>query len=121
VDLDAGVVTVREGKFRKSRLVPLHPSALEPLCHYAACRDHCCGAPRSESFFRTEYAPSLTRMPVERAFLEIRRRLGWTAEGRARLPRIHDLRHNAGSRIMPGGRQNGGERAASWLCDPALS
>src|SRR5205823_6474814 len=61
--------------------------------HYAACRDHSCGSPRSESFLRTEYAPSLTHMPVERAFLEIRRRLGWTAEGRARLPRIHDLRH----------------------------
>ena len=93
VDLAGGVLTVRAGKFRKSRLVPLHPSALEPLRRYAVCRDLCCGAPRSESFFRTEYAASLTRMPVQRAFLEIRHRLGWTAEGRARLPRIHDLRH----------------------------
>ncbi len=92
VDLTAGVVTVRAGKFRKSRLVPLHHSALEPLRRYAAYRDLCCGA-RSESFFRTEYAPSLTHMPVQRAFLEIRHRLGWTAEGRARLPRIHDIRH----------------------------
>src|SRR5260370_1014554 len=41
VDLLAGVVTVREGKFRKSRLVPLHPSVLDALRRYEADRDRC--------------------------------------------------------------------------------
>ncbi|MHB1536745.1 MAG: site-specific integrase, partial [Acidimicrobiales bacterium] len=27
------------------------------------------------------------------AFCVVRRRLGWTADGRTRLPRVHDLRH----------------------------
>ncbi len=93
VDLLAGVVTVREGKFRKSRLVPLHPSVLDALRRYAADRDRCRAAPRSEHFFRTERLAVLSRMAVQATFAKLRRRLGWTGEGRARLPRIQDLRH----------------------------
>jgi integrase len=93
VDLHAGVVTVQEGKFRKSRLVPLHPSVLAALCRYAAERDRCRFAPRSQYFFRTERLAALSRSAVEVTFKGLRRRLGWSAEGRARRPRIHDLRH----------------------------
>jgi integrase len=35
----------------------------------------------------------LTRAAVEKTFARLRQRLGWTAHGRARRPRIHDLRH----------------------------
>jgi integrase len=42
VDLNAGVITVRQGKFRKARLVPLHPTTTEALARYAAARDACC-------------------------------------------------------------------------------
>ena len=92
VDLNAGVLTVREGKFRKSRLVPLHPSTTASLARYAAERDSCCVEPGH--FFRTERAPALDKEAVEKTFSRIRQRLGWTAEGRARQPRIHDLRHS---------------------------
>jgi integrase len=91
VDLHVGVITVREGKFRKARLVPLHPSATAALARYAAERDACCTGPGR--FFRTERAPGLDKEAVEKTFARIRQRLGWTAEGRARQPRIHDLRH----------------------------
>jgi len=93
VDLRVGVVTVREGKFRKSCLVPLHPSVVAALRRYEAERDRCPVAPRSESFFRTERLAALSRMAVQRTFARLRQRLGWTAEGRARLPRLQDLRH----------------------------
>ena len=93
VDLRAGVVTVREGKYRKSRLVPLHPSVLAALRCYAAQRDRCRVAPRSEYFFRTEGHGALSRTAIDNTFKSLRQRLGWTAEGRARRPRIHDLRH----------------------------
>jgi len=92
VDLNAGVITVREGKFRKTRLVPLHPSTTEALVRYAAERDACCEGPGC--FFRTERTPALDKEAVEKTFVRIRQRLGWTAEGRARQPRIHDLRHS---------------------------
>ena len=93
VDLANGVLTVRESKFRKSRLVPLHPTATQALTRYAAYRDTCRGAPRSGCFFRTDRAPALRRAAVKKTFSRLRHRLRWTAEGRARRPRIHDLRH----------------------------
>ena len=91
VDLLAGVVTVREGKFRKSRLIPLHPSVLAALRRYDADRRRV--GPRSEYFFRTDRLAVLSRMAIQRTFAKLRRRLGWSAEGRARLPRLQDLRH----------------------------
>ena len=52
VDLDAGVLTVRQTKFRKSRLVPLHASAVEPLRGYVAERDARCRGPRDRALLR---------------------------------------------------------------------
>jgi integrase len=92
VDLHAGVLTVREGKFRKARLVPLHPSTTDALARYTVERDACCEGPGR--FFRTERTPALENDTVEKTFGRIRQRLGWTSEGRARQPRIHDLRHS---------------------------
>ena len=39
VGLDEGVLTVRQSKFGKSRLVPLHPTTREALLGYAERRD----------------------------------------------------------------------------------
>lgn len=91
VDLARGVLTVRQTKFRKSRLVPLHPTATEALARYAAHRN----APgtRPGRFFRTDRAPMLKRATAQKTFSRIRDRLGWTAQGRTGRPRIHDLRH----------------------------
>lgn len=93
VDLADGVLTVRESKFRKSRLVPLHSTVTGALARYVACRDACRSVPRSEYFFRTDRVPALTRAAVQKTFSRLRNRLGWTAEGRTRRPRIHDFRH----------------------------
>jgi integrase len=93
VDLREGLLTVREGKFRKTRLVPLHPTAVQALTRYAARRDAFQGAPRSEFFFPTDRAPALTRAAVEHTFSSLRDRLDWTTHGRTGHPRIHDLRH----------------------------
>jgi integrase len=93
VDLRGGLLTVRKGKFGKSRLVPLHPTAVEALTRYAAQRDAFRSARRSEFFFFTDRASALTRKTVETTFSGVRHRLGWTAYGRAGRPRIHDLRH----------------------------
>jgi len=92
-DLRRGVLTIRGAKFGKSRLVPLHPSAVGPLRRYARLRDRCAHAPRSKFFFRTDHAGHLKAGAVDATFATLRRHLGWTEEGRARRPRIHDLRH----------------------------
>jgi integrase/recombinase XerD len=93
VDLTEGLVTVRAGKGGKTQLVPLHPSALEPLGAYAAHRDRVTGCSRSGAFFRTDRSEQLTYAAVRGTFKRLRHRLGWTSDGRTRRPRIHDLRH----------------------------
>ena len=93
VDFDQGLLTIRESKFRKSRWVPLHPSATRALAVYAADRDAYLSADPASFFFRTQRVPRLTPAAVEKAFARIRHRLGWSAQGRSRRPRIHDARH----------------------------
>jgi integrase/recombinase XerD len=93
IELTEGLLTVRAGKGGKTRLVPLHPSALGPLGDYAAHRDRVAGCSRSGAFFRTDHSEQLTYAAVRGTFKRLRHRLGWTSDGRTRRPRIHDLRH----------------------------
>jgi len=57
---------------------------------YARGRTHWA---RSGYFFRTDRTPGLKRNTAQKTFSRIRARLGWTAHGRARRPRIQDTRH----------------------------
>lgn len=94
VDVAGGMLTVRAGKRGRARLVPLHPSALAPLCDYAAERRRRYGAPDAgEAFFRTDRSDKVSYNAASSTFIVLRRRLGWTAAGRTRAPRVHDLRH----------------------------
>ncbi len=94
LDLADGLLTVRAGKRGRTRLVPLHPSALAPLRDYAADRSRRFGQPDSEAaFFRTDRSERISYNAANHAFRLLRRRLGWTAAGRTRAPRVHDLRH----------------------------
>lgn len=104
VDLAGGILTIRQSKFRKSRLVPLHPTATLALIRYAADRDACHG---SDHFFHTDRASGLLRATVEKTFSRIRQRLAWSAPGRARRPRIHDLRHTFAARCLLRGAEAG--------------
>lgn len=90
VDLRGGMLTVRAGKRGRTRLVPLHPSALAPLRDYAAHRDR---YPGGDAFFRTDRSERVSYNAANSTFTVLRRRLGWTAAGRTRTPRVHDLRH----------------------------
>lgn len=94
VDLTDGMLTVRAGKRGRTRLVPLHPSALQPLRDYAARRDHQCGVLADNvAFFRTDRSDHVSYGAASSTFARLRRQLGWSAQGRTRLTRIHDLRH----------------------------
>jgi integrase/recombinase XerD len=94
VDLADGVLTVRAGKRGRTRLVPLHPSALAPLRDYVADRSRRFDRPDDDAvFFRTDRSDRISYTAVNHAFRLLRRQLGWTAAGRTRSPRVHDLRH----------------------------
>jgi integrase len=91
VDLDRGLLTIREAKFRKDRLVPVAPSLTARLRSYA----HAClraTAPTALFF------PAPDRGPFcHRAISDVFRTLLWQCgisyQGRGRGPRLHDLRH----------------------------
>lgn len=93
VDLSHGMLSVRDTKFRKSRLIALHPTATQALAAYAEDRDCRVGAGSGGGFFRTDRCEVLLADTVSKTFARLRASLGWTAEGRVRRPRIHDLRH----------------------------
>jgi integrase/recombinase XerD len=94
VDLDEAMLTVRAGKRGRTRLVPLHPTAVPPLDDYATHRRRRYGPPDQQAaFFRTDRSDQIRDSAAHHAFSAVRRQLGWTATGRTRAPRVHDLRH----------------------------
>jgi len=88
-DLNTGVLTIKETKFRKSRLVPVHPSTLQVLRHYSKLRDSYHPGTRSKTFFLSEKGTPLNYRGV---FIKLSRKLGW--RDRDKKPRIHDFRHS---------------------------
>lgn len=93
VDLDRGLLTIRCTKFRKSRLVPLHPSTSAALGTYALRRDRVLRDPKSPAFFISERGTRLTEWSVRWTFIQLSRRIGLRRAGDSRGPRLHDLRH----------------------------
>jgi integrase len=98
VDLQAGVLTIRQSKFGKSRLVPLHPSTIEALMRYRTLRARHVRSTPELAFFVASRG-RLLGQPVSdrqahRVFDELRRQLGWVDRGSHGTPRIHDLRHS---------------------------
>lgn len=93
VDLDPGLLTVRVSKFRKSRLVPLHPTAREALADYACVRDRCIAQPADPMFFLFDNGRAVNDAQARYAFGQIRSSLGWDRLPGGRRPRLYDLRH----------------------------
>lgn len=94
VNLDCCILTVRETKFRKSRLVPLHTTTAAALKRYAESRQYKVGRECLEAFFVSDRGAPLPDRTVHSTFEKLRHRLGWTARGGHPAPRIHDLRHS---------------------------
>jgi integrase len=100
VDLEMDVLTIQTGKFRKSRLVPLHPTAANALRDYCRRRDQYHPRPTSSSFFLTEFGTRLKYWRSLMTFLSISRKLGWRGANQQSPPRIHDLRHTFAVRTL---------------------
>jgi len=98
VDLKAGMLSLHQTKFGKSRQVPMHPSTVDALRRYRRARDRTGeSAAEDAPFFigtrgRRRGLPLGDRQ-VHRVFGELRRQLGWRNRGTHHAPRIHDLRH----------------------------
>jgi integrase len=107
VDFEAGVLAVRQTKFRKSRLVPLHPSTVDALRRYASRRDRYHASTTVDNFFLNELGGPLGESGVAKTFGILRRQLGWTKGRGGRRPRVHDLRHTMAVRVLLRWIENG--------------
>lgn len=101
VDWAQGVLLIRESKFGKSRLVPLHPTGVAALERYARLRDEL--QPRSEavSFFVSLKHTRLLYADVQQTFRQLVDAAGVGA-GASSPPRLHDLRHTFAVRTLLG-------------------
>jgi integrase len=94
VDLPAGCVTVRAGKWGAARELPLHDSTVDALDEYRRLRDSRWPEPKSLAFFVSMRGTRLLSGHVREAFRELRQHAGLTAVPGGRAPRVHDVRHS---------------------------
>ncbi len=92
-DVQQGVLSIRETKFRKSRLVPLHRSVTKRLVAYARARDRLVPWLQTDRFFVTDRGQSLAYKQVQVVFRELCDGAGIIGRGHRPRPVIHDLRH----------------------------
>jgi integrase/recombinase XerD len=128
-DLDAGqgLLTIRDGKFGKSRQLPLHDSVLQALTDYARLQDSRPGRPASPAFFTSTTGTRLIYNNVHFTFHELVQAAGLKPRSAACRPRIHDLRHTFAVTTLTRWYGDGGDVAArlpllsTWLghADPA--
>ena len=73
VDLTEGVLTVRAGKRGRTRLLPLHPTAIAPLRDYTNEREQRYGPPPGDAaFFRTDRSDHIDYSSAQSTFQRLR-------------------------------------------------
>lgn len=97
-DVTEDGLIIRNTKFRKSRLVPLHETTRKALDAYLAVRR------RHKTFDDTLFVATSGRAPsyntVGGVFRRLARAIGLRNEANRRGPRIHDLRHTFAVRSL---------------------
>jgi integrase/recombinase XerD len=94
VDLRTGVLTIRSGKFGKSRLIPIHASTRRVLADYLARRDRRWAArPVSSYVFLSNWGNQLDGGEIHRTFYALSRQIGLRGRSDSHGPRLHDMRH----------------------------
>ena len=128
-DLDAGnrLLTIRDGKFGKSRQLPLHETAAEALAGYARLRESRGGRAAAPAFFTSVTGTRLIYQNVHFTFHELTKAAGLQPRSAACRPRVHDLRHAFAVATLARWYADGGDVAArlpllsTWLghADPS--
>jgi len=97
-DVTTDGLLIRETKFRKTRLVPLHDTAKIGLDRYLAQRRQVSSA--DDNVFIGDHGRALPYHAVHETFKILLRKTNlWPAPGRRR-PRLHDLRHTFAVRAL---------------------
>ena len=100
VDLDQGVLTVRNTKFGKSRLIPVHETTCAALRKYLEQRNAFLAGRRAKPFFISPLGGRITHQALGRSFIRMSRRLGLRGPTDSTGPRLHDLRHTMAVEVL---------------------
>jgi site-specific recombinase XerD len=104
VDLQNGILAIRETKFGKSRFVPIEDSTCAGLARYAKRRDKLCSRPATEAFLVSERGRRLQSCTARRTFGGMSCAIGLRAStGSRRIgrgPRLQDFRHSFATRRL---------------------
>jgi integrase len=93
VDLEQGVLHIRDGKGRRYRDVPVHHTTTEVLRGYARLRDRACRRPETPAFFISTIGARVTGSRFHKTFRKLIAQVD-PQPGRERAHRRpHDLRH----------------------------
>jgi integrase len=98
VDLKTGILTIKDTKFKKSRLVPVHPSTLEALRRYMDFKQSYHLKVRSKMVFLNENGTPVNYYGVLYVFIKLSKKLGLRNAGKK--PKIHSMRHSFAARRM---------------------
>ena len=97
VDLQRGMLTIRQTKFAKSRQLPIHPSTVTALARYRRQRGRHVPTTVDMPFLvgsrGRRLGLPLGQRQAHRVFNGLRDDLGWVNRGAHDAPRLHDLRH----------------------------
>lgn len=91
VDLKQGIVTIRNSKFKKDRLIPMSPSLTRYLEAYSL-KFHTISTPEDHFFMKKDRTPT-SGDSVYDTFRSILWKIGISHGGKGRGPRVHDFRH----------------------------
>ena len=100
LDLAHELLVVRDGKFGKSRELPLQPSTIRALRDYLRLRDRLHPAPSAPALLISPAGTRLLYCNVHATFRQLRRRAGLQPRSASCRPRIHDLRHTFAVRTL---------------------
>jgi integrase/recombinase XerD len=99
IDWTDGVLSIRESKFGKSRLVPVHDTVLQALRDYDVLRRETTPKPRDPAFFISLTRRRLIYAVVHPTFRQLVTAAGIGVDA-PHPPRLHDLRHTFAIRTL---------------------
>jgi integrase len=100
IDLGAGRLVVRHGKFDKARELALHPTTVDALRRYQLLRDRLAPVTGTSALFVSTAGTRLLYCNVHHTFHRLVPEAGLTPRSSSCRPRIHDLRHSFAVQAM---------------------
>jgi integrase/recombinase XerD len=111
-DPGQGMLTVRDAKFGKTRLIPLHPTATTALTRYSALRDEHHPRPPNPALFVSTAGTRVRHSNVSLTFGKLTAQAGLARRSASCRPRIHDVRHAYVVHTVLGWYRDGADVAA---------